>query len=153
MPEPAFDIPRAHRWFAVECNNEGWDIVEGADRSPEAIERMMHLAHAACFHWSAVGTQLNRQRALDLLAHTYAIAGHGAIALSFAQQALELSEQNAAEQTLFDRAQAFGTMSLALRATGQAKEADVWKHKALAAAETLNAEEQEAIRRLATPAV
>jgi hypothetical protein len=149
VSEPSFDVPRAHRWFAVECNNQAWEIVEGSDRSPEALERLLHLAHAACLHWSAVGTPLNRQRALDLLAHAYAIAGQGQLALRFARQALALSEENAAEQTPFDRAQACATMAVALRTAGQSEEAEAWKHKALAAAEELDAEEREVVRRLA----
>jgi hypothetical protein len=148
VPQPGFDVPDAHRWFAVEYNNQAWDIVEGTDRSPDAIARLLDYAHAACLHWSAIGTVLNRQRALDLLAHAYAAAGIGELALRFARQALELCESNDAEQTPFDRAQAAATMAVALAVAGQNTEAEQWKHKAQSAAELLEIEEQETIRRL-----
>lgn len=148
MTQPPFDVPHAHRWFAIECNNQAWEIVEAGERTPEAVERLLHLAHAALLHWSAVGTSLNRQRALDLLTHAYVAAGRGELALQYALQAFELSEQHGGEQTPFDRAQALGTMCVALRAAGQAVDAENWKHKVQAASEVLDADERDVIQRL-----
>ena len=28
MTEAPFDLPRAQRWFAVECNNAAWDLLD-----------------------------------------------------------------------------------------------------------------------------
>src|SRR5260370_561545 len=106
------DQAGAHRWFAVECNNEAWSIVESSPRSPEQIERMLHLAHAALVHWSHVGTPLNRQRALDLLAHSHAAAGLGQLSLQYAEQAWQLSLENGDQQTPFDRAEAHATIAV-----------------------------------------
>jgi tetratricopeptide (TPR) repeat protein len=85
---------------------------------------------------------------MDLLAHAYVAAGRFEQALEYARQAFELSQWNAAEQTPFDRAQALGTMCVALRAAGDRAAADEWQQKALAAAEELDVEEREVVTRL-----
>ncbi len=142
------DQSAAHRWFAIEFNNEAWSIIEAAQRSAEDIERLLHLAHAACLHWSAVGTSLNRQRALDLLAHACAIAGKANQALEYAEMAWGLSEKHGDEQTPFDRAEALGTMSVALFAVGRPEEADQWRANALEAAAVLDNDDRAIIERL-----
>ena len=78
MSTPPFDLAQAHRWFAIECNNEAWDLVEKADRAPPETQRMISAAHAAALHWGAVGNALNRLRAENLLAAVYSAAGEAA---------------------------------------------------------------------------
>lgn len=75
MSTAPFDLPKAHRWFAVELNNLCWDLIEAEHRSAEQTERMIHAAHAACHHWLQVGTAVNNLRAECLLATAYALAG------------------------------------------------------------------------------
>lgn len=111
---PPFEIPRAHRWFAVECNNRAWDLVEAGSRTADETEEMLHAAHAAWLHWKAVGTPLNTLRAEKLLATAYAVAGLGERALWHAERCVELSEQAGDTQTPFDRAGAWGCLSRAL---------------------------------------
>ncbi len=79
-PNPPFDEAVAHRWFAVECNNQAWDLVEAASRTAEQDHRMVALAYAASLHWHEVGTDLNRLRASNLLATVCAAVGDGAAA-------------------------------------------------------------------------
>jgi hypothetical protein len=147
MPWP-MDQASAERWFAMEFNNEAWNIVESPRRSPEQIERLLHLAHAACLHWSAVGDSLNRQRALDLLAHAHAAAGRGELAIEYAEQAWRLSETHRDKQSPFDRAEACATMVIALGAAGRLSDADAWRAKALAAATELEPDDRAVIERL-----
>lgn len=75
MADAPFDIPRAQRWFAVECNNLAWDLLDKPDRTADETERMLHAAHASVHHWLAVGNELNRLRGMVLLANVYAGAG------------------------------------------------------------------------------
>jgi hypothetical protein len=35
VPPPSFDNEMAHHWFAVECNNAAWELVEQAEPSDE----------------------------------------------------------------------------------------------------------------------
>ena len=74
-----------HRWFAVECNNLCWELTTKA-RSPEEEAEMLNAAHAAAFHWSKVGTELNDIRAKMLLGRVHALLGHGATAMEYAQE-------------------------------------------------------------------
>ena len=47
---PPFDQQTASKWFAIECNNGTWDLLEKADRSVSETDGMVHMAHASCFH-------------------------------------------------------------------------------------------------------
>lgn len=64
MTDETFDVNKAHKWFAIECNNQAWDLVETKERTAEQVEEMIHLAHAARFHWKEVGTDLNLLRGM-----------------------------------------------------------------------------------------
>jgi len=138
----------AERWFAVEFNNQAWSLVESATRSADENERLVHLAHAACLYWSEAGTSINRQRALDLLAHAYVAAGRGEQAVRYAEEAWQLSLEHGDEQTPFDRAEAASTMSVALRAAGRKSQADEWRAKAEEAVAKLEADDRAVIERL-----
>jgi hypothetical protein len=122
MPEPPFDLAKAHRWFAIELNNLAWDLLENESRSAEDAERMVHAAHASVHHWLQVGTALNHQRGQCLLATAYAAAQLPEAAVRHAERCLALSRQNGAEQTPFDLATAYGSAAQAYAAMGnQAK--------------------------------
>lgn len=138
MSEPPFDVPRAHRWFAVECNNLAWDIVEAAERSPADIERMLHAAHAAWFHWKEVGTLLNELRAECLLATAYGVAGQGENAVRHADRCLELSRQAGDRQTPFDRGTALGCAGRAYAVAGRSEESRHFQQQAAEAADRLS---------------
>lgn len=124
MTQPPFDLPRAHRYFAVEFNNLAWSLVEDASRDAAGDERMIHAAHAACLHWLTAGNALNHQRALCLLATAYAKADIPRAAQYFAKRCLELSTQNGDTQTVFDRATAHGAAAMADRLAGDNASAD-----------------------------
>lgn len=108
MPEPPFELPKAHRWFAIELNNLAWDLIENGSRSAEDTDRMIHAAHASVYHWLQVGTPLNHQRGHCLLATAYAAANLPEAAARHADRCLALSGENGQEQTSFDLATAFG---------------------------------------------
>ena len=79
------DFDKYHKWFAVECNNRGWSLA-CRDRTADEDLEFRNAAHGVMLHWSAVGTELHRMRALSLLAHAHASCGLGATALPWAQQ-------------------------------------------------------------------
>ncbi len=123
MADTPLDVPRAHRWFAIELNNLSWDLVEAPERSADDIERMIHAAHGACFHWQQVGVLLNHLRAQNLLATAYAVAGLGESAVRHAERCLVLSNEAGDTQTPFDRATAHGCVANAYAAVGRRDEA------------------------------
>jgi hypothetical protein len=150
---PPFDVAQAHRWFAVECNNAAWELVEAARRSPEEIERMLHLAHAAQVHWSAIGAPINQLRADQLLGFAYAVAGQSSRAIHFAERAVFLSEGNVEGQTPFDRASACAALSRAQRADGRIAEADSWRAKAREISREMPDDDRQVLERLLTGSV
>jgi hypothetical protein len=84
MPQPeTADLAQWHRFFAIEGNNRAWRLAE-AERTAEQRAEMLDAAHAAAWHWKAVGTELHRMRAHMLLAEVHALLGHGATAMAYA---------------------------------------------------------------------
>lgn len=123
MTAAPFDVNRAHRWFAVELNNVAWELAEADERSAADVERMIHAAHGACFHWLEVGDLLNHLRAQCLLATAYAKAGLAEAAVRHAQRCLGLSREADQRQTAFDRATAHGCASAAFMVAGRIDQA------------------------------
>ena len=76
---------RWHRFFGSTANNRAWELAELAAQDIDPRE-MLDAAHAAAWHWGQVGTELNRMRALMLVALTHAKVGLGATALACADE-------------------------------------------------------------------
>src|SRR5262245_21827739 len=74
-----------HRFFAAAANNRAWELAELQAREVD-IRELLNAAHAAAWHWQAVGNELNRMRALMLLAQAHAMAGLGTSALAYANE-------------------------------------------------------------------
>lgn len=128
--DPEFDVPKAHRWFGVEANNNAWKLLDSPDRSPEDLERAVHMGHTSLYHWSAIGTAANRARGLCLIAFLHAEIGDGSAAQRWARRCLE--EMTAAPEEMKDWDWAFGYEALAraLAAAGSREEARATKAKA-----------------------
>src|SRR5687767_15514731 len=124
MPDAPFDLSKAHRWFAVEFNNQAWDLAEKPSRTTDEVQLMIDLAHAALVHWQAMGTSLNRQRGENLLATVHVLAGDAAAAVRHAERCLSLSVANAKEESPFDRACALACAARAHALAGDAAQAD-----------------------------
>jgi hypothetical protein len=145
---PPFDLAKAQLWFAIEYNNQAWDLVEKPSRTADEMQQMIDLAHASVLHWQAVGTALNRQRGENLLATVYAAAGDAATAVRHAERCLSLSVQNAKEESPFDRATALGCAVKAHALAGEAARADRLRTLAVAAAAALDDEERGVFEKL-----
>jgi hypothetical protein len=74
-----------HRFFGASANNVAWALAE-LPRSEVDRQELLNAAHAAAWHWQHMGTELNRMRALMLLAQAHANAGLGRTALTFADE-------------------------------------------------------------------
>ena len=74
-----------HRFFASTANNRAWQL---AELSREQVDKreLLNAAHASAWHWQAIGNELNRMRALMLLAQAHALADHGQTALAYASE-------------------------------------------------------------------
>ena len=76
---------RWHRFFGSTANNRAWELAELPAQDIDPRE-LLDAAHAAAWHWAQVGTELNRMRALMLVALTHAKVGRGATALAYADE-------------------------------------------------------------------
>ncbi len=87
MPDmPETNDPESwHRYFAMEYNNRAWDLSVRARTAGEDLE-MLDAAHASALHWNAIGTELNRMRAMMLLAEVHALLGLAESATAYAEQ-------------------------------------------------------------------
>jgi hypothetical protein len=113
----------AHRLFAGKLNGEVWDLLGKPDRSAAETERMIHAAHASCYHWLQVGTGLHHQRAEWLLSHVYAEVGYAEPALRHARRCQALTDEHADLMQDFDRAYAYECIGRANAVAGNRKEA------------------------------
>lgn len=82
----------AKRELAKTYNMEVWHLLGRSDRSPAALELMMHAAHASHRLWLDVGSPINEQRGFYVLSRVYAEAGDGVRALYYAKKCRELSD-------------------------------------------------------------
>jgi tetratricopeptide (TPR) repeat protein len=149
---PPFDLKQAHRWFAIELNNQAWDLLEAPQRSPREAERMIHAAHAACFHWLEAGDLLNHLRAQCLLATAYHKVGIAEAAVGHAQRCLALSGEAGDTQSAFDRATAHGCAAIAFASAGRIEDAQAEYKLALSATERFADPSEMAVFRRLYPA-
>lgn len=90
-------IAQMQRWFAVECNNACWALIDRKDRSPGEDREMLYCAYAAAYHWSKAGTPLNGARAELTLGQAHSLLGHASLATDYARSALEYFENHPCE--------------------------------------------------------
>ena len=149
MEPPFEDAIKTNRWFAVECNNTAWDIIEGGNRSPEAIDSMITAAHAARWHWQRAGAAINELRALNLLAYAYLTASNIPNALHYARACYAITETAPEGLTDFDRALACGALAKATAQSGDTATAGPLQEQAMAIAEALpDKDDREVVLRL-----
>ncbi|MBC7854572.1 MAG: hypothetical protein IAF94_14160 [Pirellulaceae bacterium] len=142
MAEAPLDLPRAQRWFAVECNNAAWELLDKSSRTADETERMLHAAHASVHHWLAVGNDLNRLRGMVLLANVHAGAGLAKGAVRYAEHALALSDAAGETQSAFDRATALAAAVRAYLLSDQGERAQQYVALAQQAAEKLEPDDR-----------
>lgn len=110
MPQPDPDtLTRMHRWFAIECNNNAWDLNEQDSLSAEEQRKLLATAYASAYHWHRIGKPINRVRADMLLARVHARTGDTSRALYYAEAVVDGLDDP--DSTDWDRA--FGYVVLA----------------------------------------
>jgi len=89
QPPAPEEIEKWDRWFAIESNNIAWTLAEDPGRTPAQREEMLNAAHASAFHWSRIGSELNKARADMLLGLVHALLGNGPLAMTHARRSFE----------------------------------------------------------------
>ena len=75
----------AIRARAVAMHGETWRLLEKPERTPAEDEAMIAAAHASLEDWQRVGTAVNEQRGVWLVARAYVAAGQAEPALDMRQ--------------------------------------------------------------------
>ncbi len=83
-----------HKRLGAELNDLVWKLLDKPDRTPEDDERMLHAAHASCYHWLEAGRPVNHARGEWLISRVYAVLGKPDPALHFARRCLEICEKH-----------------------------------------------------------
>ena len=112
------DIAKWQKWFAVACNNRAWELAEQPSRTPAESHELLHTAHAAAWHWSRVGSELNTARANLLLGFAHALAGDGPLALRYAMSSFNYFNEHGAP--VWEQAFAHAVLAAAAKAAGNA---------------------------------
>lgn len=91
-----FDPQKAHRWFAAECFNKTWELIEKPDRTPTDVEEMIHRCHASRWHWGQFEGHKPRNLAVGAwqLARVYALAGRLTEATRYAREYMVRCEEH-----------------------------------------------------------
>lgn len=145
MAKPTFDTAAAHRWFAIELNNNLWKALESGRWSADEAEQHIHAAHASCYHWMQTGGVANHARAELLVANVYAAAGYGESALRHALRCQELIDENRFAFEDWDFAFAYDALARAYALTGDAGEAAHFREQAEAAGNAIVGDEEREI--------
>lgn len=92
---PDFDLQSAHRYFAVQCFNQAWELIEKPERTPEEDEAMIRLSQASHYHWAQREEYgpTNRSIAFWQLARIYTVVGRPDSARHYAELCLKASQE------------------------------------------------------------
>jgi hypothetical protein len=92
---PPFDLAAAHRFFAADCFNRAWDLIEKPERTPAEDEAMLHLAIAALWHWTQRPDCSDKNLSVSYwqIARVYVVLGQADEARRYAHQSLQAAER------------------------------------------------------------
>jgi hypothetical protein len=92
--QPEFDVEAAHRYFAAECFNRAWDLIDKPERTPEEDEQMIELSLASAWHWSQRPdcSPENRSVGYWQASRIYALLGRAGFARRYGQLSLAALE-------------------------------------------------------------
>jgi hypothetical protein len=89
-----FDLEAAHRFFAAECFNKAWDLIDKPNRTAEENEQMIRLSLASVWHWTQRTdcTPGNLSIGYWQTSRVYALLGQADNARRYGQMCLEVSQ-------------------------------------------------------------
>ena len=92
--EPEFDIEAAHKYFAANCLNKAWDLIDKAQRSEEENEQMLQMNQTSLYHWSQREdcNPLNMSVGYWQTSRIYALLGSSAEAVKYGHLCLKYAE-------------------------------------------------------------
>ena len=94
MPaNPDFDQAAVNRFYAVNCYNRAWDLMDKPNRSFQEDQEMIMLSMASLWHWTQREdcTPTNLSIGYWQLSRVYVLLGQGENARQYAQVCLDCS--------------------------------------------------------------
>ncbi len=90
-----FDFAAAHRYFAADCFNKAWDLIEKSERTPEEDQQMIGLGQASLWHWTQRDdcTDQNLSVGYWQASRIYSLAGQAEEARRYGQLSLDCSRR------------------------------------------------------------
>jgi len=141
--EKKYSAQECNKKFAIELNNLVWNLLGKKERTHEDNEKMIHAAHASCYHWGEIGEPINLQRGEWMISHVYAILNRPEAALYHARECMELTEKH--KFVDFDLAYAYEAMARAYAAAGEKSEYEKYIKLTKEAGEKIKNEEDKKI--------
>ncbi|MCW5939046.1 MAG: hypothetical protein KF884_04100 [Fimbriimonadaceae bacterium] len=128
-------LKSTHRYFAVETNNQAWNLIDQEQISEAEAERCLAMAWASLHHWLEVGQEMHWARARGTVSRAALRAGDLETALAYAQAYEDALDSEGAEP--WDWPFALGAKARALAALEMEDEAQAARKAALEAAASL----------------
>lgn len=94
MTQAKFDIEAAHQFFAAQCFNAAWDLMDQSHRTAEEDEQMLRLSLASHWHWTQRSDYTAKTQSVAhwQTARIYALLGQADNARRYAQLCLQASQ-------------------------------------------------------------
>lgn len=86
--QPPFNLSVAHRYFASECFNNAWELMDQPERTAAEDEQMLLRAFASFYHWTQDPecSPSNRSVSLWQLSRVYALLAQPESAYRYGRQ-------------------------------------------------------------------
>ena len=135
---PEFDLQAANRYFAVECFNQAWELIDKSNRTPEEDEQMLRLSLASHYHWTQRDdySATSKSIAYWQTSRICALLGQGEAARRYGQLCLEASQEQGVAP--FYLGYAYETLARAESILGNREKMEAYLSEAHKAAEQVS---------------
>lgn len=132
-----FDHGAAHKYFATNCFNQAWDLIDKTDRTPAEDEDMIRLSLASHYHWTQREDYSDTGASIAYwqTSHIYAVLGQADNARRYGQLCLNVSQ--AEEIPPFFLGYAYEALARAESTAGNRKQAQEYIDQAKSIAEKI----------------
>lgn len=89
----SLDLTKAHQFFAADCFNKTWAILDQPSRSARDDEQMLLLSHASLWHWTQREDCTDQTLSVGywLISRVFAVLQRGDDASRYAERCLAVS--------------------------------------------------------------
>lgn len=143
MPDlPPFDLISANRYFAAECFNSAWELMDKPSRTAAENEQMLLRAFASFFHWTQRPecSVENRSVSLWQLARIFALIGQPDAARRYGEQCR--AETETGQLPPFYLGYAYEALARAEMVAGQPDKMQAWLHLARQSAAAISGDDE-----------